>query len=193
MATEDRPKENVPIYEAVFKPIYIFLKKVYKEVKEFSSEEKNEKPVSQDEYFSILLRQMIGTTDKIRIFGYDDEFMKRPDTIYHIKRAIKGKGANREGSPVYISAIFPENVKDVELEKLAQESSFLNILRVVGDMREGIIIFDSNEVTYWNKDKETLYPPERDKGIIFRTPKFNIRKYIQEYDDIESKIRDKQK
>jgi len=137
-------------------------------------------PLDQDTYFLNQLRHIDNTKIDIRIIGYDEVFMSRPETIEALTKAIKGE--NRK-YPVFVRAILPEG-QEIVLDDIANKSAYFRVLHNSADIRTGMMIYDEMAISAWNH-KLTKHPIEKEKGVIARLStdyhKFIVEK-IQEFD-----------
>jgi len=121
-----------------------------------------ERSISQEEYFANQVEYINSTYDHMNFFGYDKPFMEREGTIQALRHAV----VHREGR-IPVSAILPTGLNTI-LDELAKESELVTIVRTPETFTKGYIIFDNWGMSTWDSTKKTYYPPEENKGVIFR-------------------------
>ena len=114
---------------------------------------------SQEEYFKFQLLLIELAKEKILIYGYDDLFMDRVETV---------KAFEDVSRKINISAVVPKSHGHIPLERIAENTSNIEILRTDEELRRGYMVCGEVGVSYWNSTRETSYAPEIGKGVIHR-------------------------
>ena len=115
--------------------------------------------MSQEEYFTRFVGHLNGLKDSLVFRGYDWVLMEHPPIQEAIQRAVLEKG-------IVLYALLPLQVEKTYLDELAQQKQ-VHIARAETNMG-GVMFFDYNGCAIWDPDRETLYEPEKDKGVIYR-------------------------
>ena len=181
---EERHKQTISFLK---NPI-VFIRDKYQE---YQDKQLAREAITQDEYFTDMVRWIENTQNQLLILGYDKPFMELKETQEELANAARGKGYNRRNGRVAISAIIPEGLYCGVLEELANETTFVSILRTDRAFSKGYLVHDEWGINFWDSSQLTSHPQEKELGIIKRYAIINdmlARKMINNYQELKQQI-----
>jgi hypothetical protein len=123
----------------------------------------------------IITSSNVKTDYPMKFMGYDGPFMESECIRYAIREFIDNEIDHWENDKQLIEAILTEGddigvLRDIHnyLVKDKGAKRGVRIYTVPKKITKGFTIIPGMRVCGWNSEKDTVYPPEKGKGIIYR-------------------------